>query len=404
MATTPRPIPSTGPRPAARHLTGTGHLGPTAGSTSSNASHPTARLAAWTALLVLTGLALAGLGRIHHGLLGAPPLAHPAGLLAWAQARGAPTVGFALVRLAALIVVGYLLLITVAGTALRVAGWTRSARGLDLVTLPGVRHLLGGVAALSLSTASVTVSLTGPAWAAPVGTGRAAEPAASSAPVRSPAGGTGHPLAAGPVPPLPVEGVALDPEPMPWAPAGPASRAAGHAAWSVPVMRLLAPHDGPASDPPAARRAPAGAPAVGMPGSDGSAAVPQGAADPAAGQRAAGGRGRQGSSAASRLTRRPATPAPGPFAATAARPSLPATWTVRTGDDLWSIAEATLVHAWGHQPSDEQVDGYWLALIRVNRSRLAEPGVPDLIFPGQVFLLPPVPRSPDDTQPSPSSR
>jgi nucleoid-associated protein YgaU len=58
---------------------------------------------------------------------------------------------------------------------------------------------------------------------------------------------------------------------------------------------------------------------------------------------------------------------------------------------LWSIAAKTLAGAWGRTPSDDEVDRYWTALVAANRSRLANSEDPDLIFPGQVFQLPPIP-------------
>jgi nucleoid-associated protein YgaU len=69
----------------------------------------------------------------------------------------------------------------------------------------------------------------------------------------------------------------------------------------------------------------------------------------------------------------------------------PGTWVIRAGDNLWSVAEATLVRAWGRVPSDAEVDDYWTRLIAANRDRLAHGDDPDLVFPGQVFDLPPPP-------------
>lgn|SRR5437763_1047548 len=67
------------------------------------------------------------------------------------------------------------------------------------------------------------------------------------------------------------------------------------------------------------------------------------------------------------------------------------TWVVRSGDNLWSVAEATLARAWGRSPSDAEVDDYWRRLIAANQARLAHRDDPDLVFPGQVFQLPPTP-------------
>jgi nucleoid-associated protein YgaU len=70
--------------------------------------------------------------------------------------------------------------------------------------------------------------------------------------------------------------------------------------------------------------------------------------------------------------------------------STPATThTVVPGDTFWSIAEDVL-RTDGRAASDHDVVSYWHALIDRNRDRLRVPGEPDLIFPGQVFELPPL--------------
>ncbi len=68
-----------------------------------------------------------------------------------------------------------------------------------------------------------------------------------------------------------------------------------------------------------------------------------------------------------------------------------ATWEVQPGQHFWSIAEHTLQEAWGRAPSDQEVEGYWRALLAENRDVLADPSNPDLVYPGQVFTLPPLP-------------
>jgi nucleoid-associated protein YgaU len=77
---------------------------------------------------------------------------------------------------------------------------------------------------------------------------------------------------------------------------------------------------------------------------------------------------------------------------TRAAPAAPAaatTHTVAAGDTFWSIAE-DVVRIDGRGASDHDVVSYWHALIDRNRDRLRVPGEPDLIFPGQVFELPPL--------------
>lgn len=72
-------------------------------------------------------------------------------------------------------------------------------------------------------------------------------------------------------------------------------------------------------------------------------------------------------------------------------PAPPATWTVAPGESLWSIAEDLLADAWQRPPSDAETDPFWRALVERNRDRLADPADPDLIHPGQVFEVPPLP-------------
>jgi hypothetical protein len=64
------------------------------------------------------------------------------------------------------------------------------------------------------------------------------------------------------------------------------------------------------------------------------------------------------------------------------------TWTVAPGEHLWSIAERVLREAWSRPPSDREITSFWREVIAQNRGRLAHPDNPDLIFPGQVLLVP----------------
>jgi hypothetical protein len=78
-------------------------------------------------------------------------------------------------------------------------------------------------------------------------------------------------------------------------------------------------------------------------------------------------------------------PVPVPVPAVVAEPPI---WLVQPGDHLWSIAERTLATAWARSVSDDEVAPYWRVLLERNRDRLADPSNPDLIFPGQSFVLP----------------
>lgn len=104
-------------------------------------------------------------------------------------------------------------------------------------------------------------------------------------------------------------------------------------------------------------------------------------------------RGQPAPSSASPLDRRPAAPAPMSPAQTAATTAPPESgaaryWTVRPGDDLWSIAVSVTSGAGSSGRPD--VARYWQALIAANLSRLPVPADPSLIFPGDELILPPI--------------
>jgi nucleoid-associated protein YgaU len=60
------------------------------------------------------------------------------------------------------------------------------------------------------------------------------------------------------------------------------------------------------------------------------------------------------------------------------------------GDHLWAIAERVLGEAIGWTPTDAEVYPFWREVIVANPDLVD----PDLIFPGQVVLVPPVQRLP----------
>ncbi|MDF1596709.1 MAG: LysM peptidoglycan-binding domain-containing protein [Acidimicrobiia bacterium] len=65
------------------------------------------------------------------------------------------------------------------------------------------------------------------------------------------------------------------------------------------------------------------------------------------------------------------------------------THAVEVGESLWSIAEHRLRLTTGTPPSDAATATYWVELIAANRDRLIS-GDPDLIYPGEVLVIPPV--------------
>jgi hypothetical protein len=85
-------------------------------------------------------------------------------------------------------------------------------------------------------------------------------------------------------------------------------------------------------------------------------------------------------------------PAPPPTMATdgsdaVAQPTHPPTWTVGPGDTLWHVAEVTAAESLGRPADPTEVARRLDELVALNAERLAVPGDPSLVFPGQVFLL-----------------
>jgi len=86
----------------------------------------------------------------------------------------------------------------------------------------------------------------------------------------------------------------------------------------------------------------------------------------------------------------PTTPLPAAPVPSAPLPAPDTSYTVTPGDSFWSIAAQHVRSTTGIAPSDAEIARYWRVLIEANRHHLMVPGVPDLIYPGQVFTLPPV--------------
>ncbi len=76
--------------------------------------------------------------------------------------------------------------------------------------------------------------------------------------------------------------------------------------------------------------------------------------------------------------------------------------TVAEGDHFWELARNKLTDSWGRAPTDEELTPYWAEMLALNDDRLLPPGDPDLIYPGQELLYPPVPEvSGVDSAPAP---
>lgn len=70
----------------------------------------------------------------------------------------------------------------------------------------------------------------------------------------------------------------------------------------------------------------------------------------------------------------------------APQPPRQETWTVDPGNSLWYIAKVTLQRRWGRAPTNAEIAGYWPQIYDRNRGVIG--GNPNLIHPGQVFVLP----------------
>jgi nucleoid-associated protein YgaU len=72
-----------------------------------------------------------------------------------------------------------------------------------------------------------------------------------------------------------------------------------------------------------------------------------------------------------------------PIGLSATEPSV----VVTSGDHLWKISQSHLDRVLGRPATVDEVVAYWRSVIEANRERL-QSGDPDLIYPGEVVLLP----------------
>lgn len=136
--TSPRAQTAPGPidRPGWRHVVG-----------------GTVWIAALLAVVVL-------LHRVGLGTLSTPPLLDRSELRLWLDARDAVTVAFALIRLVALALGWYLLVVTVFGLTARVTQIPALVRVTDMATVPAVRRVLGAIAGVGLTASAATLVAT----------------------------------------------------------------------------------------------------------------------------------------------------------------------------------------------------------------------------------------------------
>lgn len=273
------------------------------------------------------------------GPLGGPPLLHPGSVGAWfhrAMETGpSPAVGagFAALLLLTMAVCGYLLSVTLVSLVAHGVGWSRAAGFADRRGPRVVSVLVRGSLGLTLSTACLAANGPG-AGAASLVAAVSGPPAQGPGPGPADRGGPAHGKGDGPKP-----------------------QGSTSTTGNPPVLEWV----GAPARPPRARSGP--------------------------------GVSSQGPASGSAKTSRPAPTTGPPSGPVLPATLVPATWTVGPGDSFWSIATAILQTAWGRAPTDAEVDPYWSALVAANRAALLHPDVPDLIYPGQSFVVPAPPAS-----------
>ncbi len=327
------------------------------------------RLLPLLAWLTALGVGIAAFHHLGTGALAPPPLLEPSQWPAWADEREPLQVVIALLRLVVLAVAWYLVGVTTVGLVARLSQVAGLIRLTDALTLPVVRRGLQAVLGLSLATAVVGAAVTvpvqlGPGPSAPVAAGLGDEralgpevlhtgaPSTPGAPeadrgavAQTDETGSGDQAAHGHAP-------RVDPDPA----------SSGDVLDPLPLELLVPPEPAETSSLPT-----------------------EPAADPDV------------VAAPDVVTTPELTPEPTPMAQTAGVAEQP--YVVVAGDSLWLIAARTLEQHWSRAPLDVEVASYWQQVIDTNRSRLADPEVPDLIFPDQELILPEVPAPPADARP-----
>jgi hypothetical protein len=335
---------------------------------------------AWVALAVLIGW-LHYLGR---GALAGPPLRHPYAVLTWWAQRGAVTATFAALREALCAVGCYLwTVLTAMALAARIPSVGR-AMARCRARLPGANALARAAFGASAVGAALAANATA-SFAA--GAGNPSAPSSAST----------APSTAGPS--LTTTTAAPDPRDT-----GP---------FATPMLRYLGPARPPA---PVTPLQPAPGTRAGPPTPPAPSASPGPPTPPAPGVglgphippafRIGPARHSTGGSSDPATTTRPAElgppPAelhqPGDAVAPSTAPGVElraaGTWTVRPGDNLWSIAAATLSQAWGGPPPEADLARYWWRVVETNRAHLPNPADPNLLFPGDRVTVPPIPPRP----------
>jgi hypothetical protein len=99
---------------------------------------------------------------------------------------------------------------------------------------------------------------------------------------------------------------------------------------------------------------------------------------------------REAADAAAGFSGRPTTAPPPPIATEdtdGAEPVGPIEVEVESGDHLWGLAVSRIADVLGRIPLEHEVAPYWREIVDENRTRIRS-GNPDVIFPGEVIVLP----------------
>ncbi len=187
-------------------------------------------------LLALAG-AIVALQVSGRGNLSPPPLTYPDHWQAWLSGRDPMVAAFALLRVAGIAAVWYLMVATGVGFLLRLTGAARMVAVADRVTIAPVRRMLAGTVSLGLA-ASGMVGVIGPAARLPMAAAAQSAPAQATtvtAPAQAAAAPPGtitmhqlSPADPSPAPTSPAEGV-----PVPDGLAAPWTVAPGQCFWSI---------------------------------------------------------------------------------------------------------------------------------------------------------------------------
>jgi hypothetical protein len=335
------------------------------------ATRRVAPLLAWLGLLLGLIAAMVAAGR---GSLVGPALADPASWSDWAARVGAPAAALSVVRLVVLALVVWLLAVTIVSFGLAATRRGREVEVSELLGLPIVRRVVHGALGLGLA---------GAAAAGGAGLG----------------GGGGAVRVATP-PPITVD---ARPWPSP-STSTPTSTTAATSSATSSATSTETPSPSPSStttssSPPVDTTVPIGASIV----TATTVTIPLTVPDPGLIVTATT------AAPAAPLAGPPGGTAPSPVASDASGPpasgvgepatsptrdpggAVGRTWVVRPGEHLWSIARRVVEDATGQPASEAAIAPYWETLVAANRTRMPVPANPDLLFPGDRLVVPPIP-------------